>query len=332
MNASNLTNATYLLNDQYKDASNFNARLQLHERFSLNPTRLHRWVFDQLRMPSTCRILELGCGTGQLGWHNRERLTPNWTIILSDFASGMLQAAQRQLQPCPHPFVWLRADAQQLPLAKASVDAIIANHMLYHVPHLPHCLAEIQRVLRPGGRLYAATNGARHLQQIRALHQRFGRRQNVGETTGELAFDLSNGQTHLEPWMTEVRLKRFDDALVVDEVEPWPTCAQGSATRSSPMGWRHFAPFWNRKSHDMGRFASIKTLACLKPFVEPILRLRRFPKKNLPRWRGIFVQGQGCVGGPAFASEGQPRSDRRIATRRHWRDDTGPGQIVKLDA
>ncbi len=139
---------------------------------------------------------------------------------MSDFASGMLQAAQRQLQPCPHPFVWLRADAQQLPLAKASVDAIIANHMLYHVPHLPHCLAEIQRVLRPGGRLYAATNGARHLQQLRALHQRFGRRQNVGETTGELAFDLSNGQTHLEPWMTEVRLKRFDDALVVDEVEP----------------------------------------------------------------------------------------------------------------
>ncbi len=42
MNASNLTYATYLLNDQYKDASNFNARLQLHERFSLNPTGLHR--------------------------------------------------------------------------------------------------------------------------------------------------------------------------------------------------------------------------------------------------------------------------------------------------
>ncbi len=172
MSSSKLTDSTYLQNDQYKNASNCNARLDLHQHYSLNQAGLHRWVFDQLDLLHTCRILELGCGAGQLWWQNRDRLPADWTIALSDFSPGMRQEAQRKLRACNHPFVWLTADAQRLPLADASVDAVIANHMLYHVPDLPRCLAEIQRVLRPGGRLYATTNGARHLHQLRELHQR----------------------------------------------------------------------------------------------------------------------------------------------------------------
>ncbi|WP_179137980.1 class I SAM-dependent methyltransferase [Candidatus Entotheonella palauensis] len=220
MSASNLTNQAYLQNDQYKDASNFNARLQLHERYSLNKEGLHRWVFEQLDVPQTCRILELGCGAGELWWQNRERLPPDWAIVLSDFSPGMLHEAQHKLRPCNHLFTWLTADAQQIPLTDASVDAIIANHMLYHVPDLPRCMAEIHRVLKPGGRLYAVTNGARHLQQLGELYQRFGSREKRDDATAGLTFHLGNGEAHLAPWMTEVHLKRFDDALVVDEAEP----------------------------------------------------------------------------------------------------------------
>ncbi len=220
MNASNLTNSTYLQTEQYKDASNFNARLQLHQRFSLNKTDLHRWVFDQLDVSQTGKILELGCGPGQLWRQNRERLRPDWTIVLSDFSPGMLQEAQRQLRSCNHPFAWLTADAQHIPLAEASVDAIIANHMLYHIPDLPRCLLEIQRVLKTGGRLYAVTNGTRHMQQIREWYQRFGGPDEAGDATAELTFHLGNGQALLSPWMTDVSLKCFDDALVVPEAEP----------------------------------------------------------------------------------------------------------------
>ncbi|ETW95150.1 MAG: hypothetical protein ETSY1_31800 [Candidatus Entotheonella factor] len=220
MSTSNLTNSRYLQNDQYKDASNLNARLYLHQRYSTNQQGLHRWVFDQLAVPPTSRILELGCGAGELWWQNRERLPLGWAILLSDFSPGMLQEAQRKLRPCSRSFGWLMADAQQIPLADASVDAVMANHMLYHVPDLPRCMAEIQRVLKPGGRLYAATNGPRHLQQLRELHQRFGNREQAPDATLGLVFHLGNGEAHLAPWMTEVSLKRFDDALVVDEAEP----------------------------------------------------------------------------------------------------------------
>ena len=49
-------------------------------------------------------------------------------------------------------------DVQELPFADASFDTVVAAWMLYHVPDLDRGLAEIARVLAPGGRLVAVTN------------------------------------------------------------------------------------------------------------------------------------------------------------------------------
>ena len=51
---------SYLLNKQYKDASNFNARVALHARFSVNKHGWHNWVFDQFTLSTDSTILELG--------------------------------------------------------------------------------------------------------------------------------------------------------------------------------------------------------------------------------------------------------------------------------
>ncbi len=50
-------------------------------------------------------------------------------------------------------------DAQSIPFEDETFDAVIANHMLYHVPDRPKAIAEIKRVLKPGGRLIATTIG-----------------------------------------------------------------------------------------------------------------------------------------------------------------------------
>ena len=51
------------------------------------------------------------------------------------------------------------ADVQQLPFGDAQFDVVAAMWMLYHVPDLDRALAEIRRVLRPGGLFVAVTNG-----------------------------------------------------------------------------------------------------------------------------------------------------------------------------
>jgi SAM-dependent methyltransferase len=60
-------------------------------------------------------------------------------------------------------------DAQALPFADGSFDAALAAWMLYHVPDLDRALAELARVLRPGGRLVAVTNAEESLHELWSL-------------------------------------------------------------------------------------------------------------------------------------------------------------------
>ena len=140
---------TYLQTEQYKNGSNLDARIQIHERFSTNPYGWHRWVFEQFALPSRCDVLELGCGPGDLWLKNSHRIPLGWNITLSDFSPGMVEAAQVRLPGSDHSLVFAVFDAQGVPFAAESFDGVIANHMLYHVPNVQKALSEIRRVLRP---------------------------------------------------------------------------------------------------------------------------------------------------------------------------------------
>ncbi len=59
------------------------------------------------------------------------------------------------------------ADVQDLAFGDDTFDAVAAMWMLYHVTELDRGLAELRRVLRPGGRLVAVTNGDSHLADLR---------------------------------------------------------------------------------------------------------------------------------------------------------------------
>jgi ubiquinone/menaquinone biosynthesis C-methylase UbiE len=203
---------------QYQDFSNLDARVRLHERFSLNPYRWHAWAFDHLEIPPEASLLELGCGPAALWSENIDRIPPGWQITLSDFSTGMLDAARRNLSG-KRPFKFEQFDAQSIPFATATFDAVIANHMLYHVPDMGKALSEIRRVLNPSGLFYASTNGESHLKELRQLVRDFDSRLT---TWGVVAasFTLENGAAQLSEWFPQVDLYRYLDALDVTEVDP----------------------------------------------------------------------------------------------------------------
>jgi SAM-dependent methyltransferase len=205
---------------QYRTASNLHARIALHQRFSTNPYGWHRWVFDQLRLPLQCCVVELGGGAGDLWVENRSRIPTGWAMTVSDVSVGMVAHAHRHLSPSDGAWTFAVIDAQALPFATASMDAVIANHMLYHVPEQSRALAEIQRVLKPGGRLYASTVGQRHLGEIAALVERFDARLASWRGPAVFSFTLENGADLLGPWFHEVALARYEDGLTVTEAAP----------------------------------------------------------------------------------------------------------------
>ena len=208
------------VSEQYQDASNLNARIQLHDRFSTNKYGWFPWVFDQLHLSPESRILELGGGTGLLWRENLNRVPRGWDITLSDLSSGMLQKAQLNLRDRRRRFAFAVIDAQVIPFEDESFDAVIANHVLYHVPDRTKAFSEIRRVLRPGGRFYASTVGRTHLRELYELVCRVDPGADPWSSDLTESFLLENGLAQLSLWFSGVTLHRYEDNLVITEAVP----------------------------------------------------------------------------------------------------------------
>ena len=199
--------------EQYATDANLNARIELHRRFSTNPT-WGSWLFEQElgETSANAKILEIGCGPATTLWGaNLGRIDPTWTITLADFSAGMIEAAREVLGDRAEYAV---ANAEELPFADESFDVVLANHMLYHVADRPRAFAEIRRVLASGGAFHAATNGDGHMGELGALTDWWP------PETHTRQFGLESGPAQLEPFFVDIRVERFDDDLAVTDVEP----------------------------------------------------------------------------------------------------------------
>jgi ubiquinone/menaquinone biosynthesis C-methylase UbiE len=231
----NISDPEYV-SEQYQDESNLNARIQLHHRFSTNKYGWHRWVFDQLNLSPDSHILELGGGTGLLWLENLNRVPAGWDITLSDLSPGMVQEAQRNLCHSQRHFDFGVIDAQAISLEDDIFDAVIANHVLYHVPDRTKAFSEIRRVLRPGGRFYASTIGRAHLRELDELVHTFDPSWDPWGGGLTDSFLLENGLDQLSEWFSRATLHRYEDDLVITEARPLVAYVLSGAAESAVTG------------------------------------------------------------------------------------------------
>ncbi len=97
-------------------------------------------------------VLELACGTGQLSFplSSRVRL---WEA--TDFSPNMIREAKKRPGSCRLHFSV--QDATRLPYGSETFDAVVISNALHIMPHPEQALAEIRRVLKPEGLLFAPT-------------------------------------------------------------------------------------------------------------------------------------------------------------------------------
>jgi SAM-dependent methyltransferase len=152
--------------EQYATNANLRSRIALHDRYSRTPVHYPHWIFDGYAFGDEADVLEVGCGDGNIWRESLDRIPPGWRLTLTDFSAGMVDAARAVLGDRAEYAV---ADVQELPFPDASFDAVIANHMLFHVEDRPRALGELARVLRPGGAFRATTIGLDHLRELREI-------------------------------------------------------------------------------------------------------------------------------------------------------------------
>ncbi|MBC8505016.1 MAG: class I SAM-dependent methyltransferase [Anaerolineales bacterium] len=216
---SKLNDPDYLLNEQYQNAKKLNARIRLHVEFSINKYGWCLWVFDHFNLPKICRILELGCGPGDLWLENISRIPAGWEITLSDFSPGMIEQARQNLANQSHPFKFEIIDAQSIPYEDRQFDAVIANHFLYHVPDRRKSLSEIHRVLKENGKFFCSTIGETHMQELPALIEKFDPEIETVFKSETYPFTLENAKPQLREWFSKTEVDRYPDDLEITDAD-----------------------------------------------------------------------------------------------------------------
>ncbi len=212
-------NDTTFVRTQYAANANLDARIALHQKFSTASEHFHDWLFKHVELPNNARVLEIGCGSGALWEHVREKIPTTWEITLTDLSFGMAETVNVKFQSRISNLQSLQCDAQQLPFPSQSFDGIFANHMLYHIPDLHRALAEIRRVLKRGGTFYAATNGIGHMRELNELTAQVSGIP-FSDATPEQLFGLENGAAILEKHFEHVTRDVQENNLRVTEIEP----------------------------------------------------------------------------------------------------------------
>lgn len=164
-------------------------------------------------------VADVGCGNG----FDIRRLVPDGQCrhaIGIDLSAGMLRSLAGLLGSGRLSLV--QADAQQLPLADASVDVAMAMHMLYHVPDIGAVVSELRRIVKPGGTVLASTNSAGSLSEMHELLNAAVSAQ-LGRSTQPLpalSFTTETGQEVLGREFSEVTLHGVDVSLSFPRAEP----------------------------------------------------------------------------------------------------------------
>ena len=211
-----MTNDDSKIVEQYMDSNNLNVRIQLHEKYSTNPQGWFPWLYSQMNFNGVYRLLEIGCGNGQL-WEKNTLNLRNREFFLSDSSEGMVKEVREKYGS---QFNCIVLDCEQIPFKDNYFDCVIANHVLFYLNDLNQGLKEIKRVLRPDGVLYCSTYGQNHMKEINEIVKEFDDRIVLSSNNLFSKFGLENGKERLNKYFEFVQLNLYEDSLLIDKAQP----------------------------------------------------------------------------------------------------------------
>ncbi|HEX7166952.1 MAG TPA: methyltransferase domain-containing protein, partial [Acidimicrobiales bacterium] len=106
------------------------------------------------------RVLDVACGTGVVARLAAERVGPTGAVTAIDVAADMIDVARATAAPESPTIEWHVGDAMSLPFADEQYDVVTCQMGLMFMEDRAAAVAEMRRVLVPGGRVVVTTPGA----------------------------------------------------------------------------------------------------------------------------------------------------------------------------
>ncbi len=131
-----------------------------------------RFTASAMRPGNTGRVLDVACGTADLALLAAARPSRPYVVGL-DLVPAMLVPAVKKVKRRKARVRLLAGDACRLPFRDAGFDAVTIGFGIRNIPARVEAMAEMHRVLAPGGRLYVLEFGAPNSPFIRAFYRRY---------------------------------------------------------------------------------------------------------------------------------------------------------------
>jgi SAM-dependent methyltransferase len=180
-------NSDDFVREQYRTTENLDTRISVWKVDAGAPSP-QDVALSALADVQPRQVLEVGSGKGSLALRITKEIECD-VVALDSSAAMVASSISLGIET-------ILADVRDLPFPNGTFDAVVAAWMLYHVSPLERALSELARVLRPGGRLIAITNGSAHLKELW---------QAVGVARDEPSFSVENGAEQLRAYFSEVQ-------------------------------------------------------------------------------------------------------------------------------
>ncbi|WP_033213629.1 class I SAM-dependent methyltransferase [Kitasatospora phosalacinea] len=202
-----------LANSAYADGRHLAARQSIY-RWQQPQYDLPGIVVEELADTSGT-VLDVGCGNGKFVSRLRKD-RPDLQVVGMDLSAGILADIEKPV---------LVADAQALPFADNSVDAVLALHMLYHVGDIAATIKELARILRPGGVLIASTNSDTDKQELDQLWARaagdvLGIPEGPARVSLSSRFSLEKAPGYLATAFKDIRIRKLPGTIELTDPAP----------------------------------------------------------------------------------------------------------------
>ena len=165
-------------------------------RFAEGPSA-REIAFEAVAETHPERVLEVGPGQGWMSERIQQELGAD--VVAVDQSEHMVRLTQERGVEA------IVGDVRELSFEDGAFDSAVAAWMLYHVREVDQALGELARVLRPGGRLVAVTNGERHWQELIDL---------LGVVREPSSFSGENGEALLRRHFADVERRDAHSVIV----------------------------------------------------------------------------------------------------------------------
>lgn len=140
------------------------------ERHARGNLKVVERFFQQIDLEGVVNVLEVGCGVGSLASYLSDQYNMNTTG--TDFDPEQIKLAKSHYRK-GNSLQFQTASATNLPFTNTEFDMVLCFKVLHHIPDWPRALAEIGRVLKPGG--YFLWNDLTFAKPLRVLEYFFSK-------------------------------------------------------------------------------------------------------------------------------------------------------------